>query len=317
MRPPGRTAPIACRQLHVRIGPWNAFTLLSEALPVETPAKDFVMERLRRFLAKHPKEQASAIQATLRYAYARIKQRPVRRLLTGRLAVPRVLHSRSRLYAAHRPDWDFDFDTLPELRSLSDHWVSNNVENNAGDLPRLYALLLNINQVMADGVPGDIAELGVYRGNSAAVLALYGRRHGRSVFLFDTYEGFEARDLTGVDAGQSAAFGDTSLDLVRRNVGDDAVVYVKGYFPDTVTEDIARRHYAVVHLDCDLYAPIKAGLDFFYDRLSPGGIMIIHDYANPCWDGPKRAVDEFLPRIAETLVLIPDKSGTAILRKAR
>ena len=275
------------------------------------------MARLQRFLAKAPRDQARAIKATLQHAYVQIKQRPLRKLLNGGLAVPRVLDSHSRMYVAYRPDWDIDFDAFPELRLLSRNWVSNNVENNAGDLPRLYSLLLNINQVMADGVPGDFAEIGVYRGNSAAVLAHYGRRHGRSLFLFDTYEGFEARDLTGIDAGRSQAFADTTLALVRQNVGDEAVVYVKGYFPATVTEDMAQRRYAVVHLDCDLYAPIKAGLEFFYDRLSPGGILIIHDYANPCWDGAKRAVDEFMPRIAENLVLMPDKSGTAIIRKGR
>ena len=122
--------------------------------------------------------------------------------------------SRSRLYVAYRPDWDIDYDSLPELRMLSGNWVLNNVHNNAGDLPRLYALLLNVNQVMEDGVPGDIAEVGVYRGNSAAVLAHYGKRHGRLIYLFDTYEGFEARDLTGVDAERSRAFGDTSLALI-------------------------------------------------------------------------------------------------------
>jgi hypothetical protein len=276
-----------------------------------------VTGRLQRFLAKPSSDQVSAIKATLHHLYGRIKQTPLRRRLHGSFAAPRVLRSRSRLYMAARPDWDFDFHSLPELLALSDNWVLNNVENNAGDLPRLYALLLNVNQVMEDGVAGDFAEIGVYRGNSAAVLAHYSRRHGRSIFLFDTYEGFEARDLTGGDAHRSKAFTDTSLNLVHQNVGDDAVVYVKGYFPDTVTEDIANRHYAVVHLDCDLYAPIKAGLKFFYDRLSPGGILIIHDYANPCWDGTKRAVDEFMPRISESLVLIPDKSGTAIIRKSR
>jgi hypothetical protein len=284
---------------------------------VDARAKGFGMERLQRFLAKPSKDRTDAIKATLRHAFVQFKERPLRKLLNSGLAVPRVLPSRSRLYVAYRPDWDFDFDSLPELQTLSGNWVLNNVDNNAGDLPRLYALLLNINQVMKDGVPGDIAEIGVFRGNSAAVLAHYGRRHGRSLFLFDTYEGFEARDLTGVDAGRSQAFDDTSLDLVRQNVGDESVVYVKGYFPETVTEDIAQRHYAVVHLDCDLYAPIKAGLEFFYDRLSPGGILIIHDYSNPCWDGAKRAVDEFMPRIAESLVLMPDKSGTAMIRKGR
>jgi O-methyltransferase len=100
-------------------------------------------------------------------------------------------------------------------------------------------------------------------------------------------------------------------------VGEDSVVYVKGYFPETVSADISQRRYAIVHLDCDLYGPMKAGLEFFYDRLSPGGIIIIHDYANPCWKGVKQAVDEFQATIPEGVVVIPDKSGTAIIRKSR
>lgn len=51
--------------------------------------------------------------------------------------------------------------------------------------------------------------------------------------------------------------------------------------------------------------------------LSPGGMLIIHDYANLCWDGPKQAVDEFVLGISECLVLMPDKSGTAVIRKSR
>lgn len=282
---------------------------------METVAHSPGMTRLQRFLAKGPKDQVRAVKATLRHLHARFKERDFHQLLHSSLAAPRVLESQGRLYVAHRPDWDVDFRSLPELHTLCGQWVANNLDNNAGDLPRLYTLLLNINQVMEEGVPGDIAEVGVYRGNSAAVLAHYGRCHNRSLFLFDTYEGFEDRDLIGVDAERSRSFADTTLTMVRQNVGDGSVVYVKGYFPETVTDDIAGRRYAVVHLDCDLYAPIKAGLEFFYDRLSPGGMLVIHDYANPCWDGAKRAVDEFMPRIAENLVLIPDKSGTAIIRK--
>jgi Macrocin-O-methyltransferase (TylF) len=281
------------------------------------PADLDMFGRLNRFIRKPPHEQASAVFATALDLYRQLRSYPTRRLLVGGLAVPKVLSSRHRMYVACRPDWDVDFDCHPELRGLAGDWVSDNLENNAGDLPRLYALLLNVSQVMQEGIPGDFAELGVYRGNSAAVLVRYARRFGRTVFLFDTYQGFAQNDLTGVDEEKQPTFGDTSLGLVQRKLGTDSVVYVAGYFPDTVTKDIADRRYAIVHLDCDLYAPIKAGIAFFYERLSPGGIIIIHDYANPCWEGTKRAVDEFLPHIAESLVLIPDKSGTAIIRKSR
>ena len=238
-------------------------------------------------------------------------------LLTGDMAPPRVLRSQKRLYVAYRPDSDAVFHAHPEMQVLSDKWVADHLANNAGDLPRLYSLALNIKQTLTDGAAGDFAELGVFRGDSAAVLAHYARSHKRTVFLFDTFDGFEARDIVGIDANKGQGFADTSLGWVRQKVGTDSVVFVKGYFPGTVTGEIAARHFAVVHLDCDLYAPIKAGLEFFYPRLSTGGLLIIHDYSGVFWDGVKRAVDEFMIGIPESLILIPDKSGTAMLRRAR
>jgi glycosyltransferase involved in cell wall biosynthesis len=238
-------------------------------------------------------------------------------LTTGRLAPPNVLRSTSRLYVAYRPDSDVEYDTHPELRALSEKWIRNNVFNNAGDLPRLYAVSLNVKQVLTEGVLGDFAELGVYRGNSAAVLAHYARQHNRLVFLFDTFDGFDAGDLTGIDASVSREFHDTSLDLVRENVGDGSVVYVKGHFPGSITDEAAARRFAIVHLDCDLYEPMRAALEFFYPRLSPGGLMILHDYSSVCWVGVKQAIDEYLPKITDSLILIPDKSGTAMIRKTR
>jgi hypothetical protein len=238
-------------------------------------------------------------------------------LLTGDMAPPMVLRSHSRFYVAYRPDSDVVFHAHPELQTLSDKWVADHLINNAGDLPRLYALALNIKRTLADGTVGDFAELGVYRGNSAAVLAHYARLHTRTTFLFDTFEGFEAKDMVGIDANKKQGYDDTSIDFVRQKVGTDSVVYVKGYFPDTVTAAIAAQHFAVVHLDCDMYAPIKAGLEFFYPRLSPGGLLILHDYSGVYWDGVKRAMDEFIAKIPESLILIPDKSGTAMLRRAR
>ena len=231
------------------------------------------------------------------------------------LAPPLVLHSRRRMYVAYRPDCDVVHHLHPELAVLAESWVKHTPKN-SGDLPRLYALAFNIKQIIAEGVPGDFAELGVFRGNSAAVLAHYARQHGRSVFLFDTFEGFAAKDLSRTDANKVRDFAATSVDMAREVAGDSQVVYVKGRFPETVNADTERRQYAVVHLDCDLYEPMIAGLRFFFPRLSPGGLLVIHDYGGAHWDGVKRAVDEFTTGINERLVQLPDKAGTAMLRKS-
>jgi hypothetical protein len=274
--------------------------------------------KLRSFLKKTNRDKAAAIRATIRSRVRRIKHGDDgSSAVTGALALPRVLDARHRLYLAYRPDSDYDFDRHPELRSLSANWIAGNVTNNAGDLPRLYMLAFNIKQVLAEKVLGDFAEVGVYRGNSAAMLAYYGRQERRDVFLFDTFSGFDESDLVGIDGNKGQAFTDTSLALVKKNVGDEGVFYLKGYFPATVTAEVSARRFAIVHLDCDLYEPIKAGMEFFYPRLSPGGLFIVHDYGNPHYDGAKRAVDEYLASTCESVILAADKSGTALIRKSR
>lgn len=277
--------------------------------------------RFVRFTRKPAHEQWQAARATVAHYYrsatGKAKRREDPLLALADFVPPRVFGSQSRFYIAYRPDSDRDFNQHPELHALSERWVRSNFSTTAGDLPRLYALCLNIKQVMADGIAGDFAELGVFRGNSAAVLAHYARQHGRLTFLFDTFDGFAATDLTGVDSNKIRVFDTTSLDLVRQNVGDDRVTYIKGHFPDSITSRAAERSFAVVHLDCDLYKPTRAALEFFYPRLSAGGLIIMHDYSNIYWKGAKQAIDEYMCQITESLILIPDKSGTAMIRKAQ
>jgi SAM-dependent methyltransferase len=279
-----------------------------------------VREKLVRFARKPLPEKRDALKATLRGilgtdAHA-AERRRLRALLTGPHAPPAVLQGHEKFYIAYRPDSDLFFSHYPEIRQLSEKWTKNNTGNNAGDLPRLYALMMNVRQVLTENVVGDIAELGVFQGNSAAVLAHYARIYGRQLLLFDTFGGFDRRDLVGRDGSRQAEFASTSLAYVREFVGDDNVHYVRGWFPESIPPDLYASRFCLVHIDCDLYKPMKAGLEFFYERLSPGGLLIIHDYVNPFWEGIKRAVDEFCGRIPERPVVFGDKSGTAMIRKS-
>lgn len=222
-------------------------------------------------------------------------------------------------YLTYQPDSHAGFHQHPEFADLFERFIRHNRLNNAGDSTRLWAFILNIKQVLADKVPGDLAELGVWRGNTAAILGHFAAKSGRRAYLFDTYEGFDRRDLRGIDAGKSLEFNDTSLDLVREVIGaaQTSCEFVKGYFPASVTA--AHRHcrFAIASLDCDLYEPMKAGLDFFYPRMPRGALLLVHDYSNPSWSGAKQAVDEFCQEYGEHPVLMPDKSGSALIRKTR
>jgi hypothetical protein len=190
-----------------------------------------------------------------------------------------------------------------------------NQQNNAGDLPRYYFFRLVFDQLQKEGIRGDVAELGVYRGNTAALMAEFARRLNVNVYLLDTFEGFSADDLVNLDAKQPMQFADTSLDAVGSLVGERNVKFIRGHFPDTETQIPSDALFSLVHLDCDLGEPFLAGLRFFYPRMIPGGFLVMHDYSNLYWKGAEQAIDTFFADKVEKVIPIPDKSGTAVIRK--
>jgi hypothetical protein len=272
--------------------------------------------RLLRFGRKSPRDRWRALRATLRQM---LRPTPAARSvarLRGLAGPVAAFQTGAPLYLAGRPDSDIDAGWHPELPGLLDRWLHDNFANNAADLVRFYALAFNLKQLLAEGIQGDCAELGVFRGNSASLIAHYARQAGKTTYLFDTFAGFAADDLDGaVPASVLDAFDDTSLDRVARLVGHTGVVFCQGRFPDSIPPGLQAARFCFAHIDCDLYGPARAALDFFYPRLHPGGMLVLHDYANPHWPGIRRAADEFLADRPERLVLLPDKSGSAALRK--
>jgi len=214
-----------------------------------------------------------------------------------------------------RPEFHRTFKKFPGYKYLFKGWVAGKHNDNCGDLARFYFIYENVRHVLGESILGDLVELGVHRGNSAKILAELGRAAGRHLFLFDTFAGFDERDLHGIDGARPAQFSDTSVERVQRLVGTDHVTYVKGFFPDSLNLTTLPERLAVAHIDCDLYDPMKAGLECFYPRLSPGGLLIMHDYGSGYWPGATNAIDEFFADKPERPVLMPDRSGSAVVRK--
>jgi SAM-dependent methyltransferase len=264
-----------------------------------------LIKKISNWLAQPPAQRRRKLRAKL-------DQLLLGRRLAAQAASP-------ALYVAHQPDSYSTFGAHPEFDELYRKFSAHNRPNNSGDSARLWSLILNCKQVMGDGIPGDFAELGVWRGNTAAVLAHFAAAHQRQVDLFDTFSGFDSNDIVGIDANKPMVFGDTSMKMVREVIGANQGIcnFVPGYFPGTLTDLHRSKQYAVVSLDCDLYEPMKAGLDFFYSRLAPGGILFLHDYSSLHWNGAKLAVDEFCKTSGEFIVLMPDKAGSAFLRRSR
>lgn len=158
---------------------------------------------------------------------------------------------------------------------------------------------------------GALAEVGVYRGVTSKII--HALAPDRKFYLFDTFEGFPVKDL---EIEKDNRFKDTNKELVKKTIGNMDNVYLRpGYFPET-TSGLENEVFAFVMLDVDLYAPTLAGLKFFYDRLSPGGYIFLHDYNSPesNWS-VSRAADEFMADKPESIICIPDSCGSALICK--
>src|SRR6266550_5061352 len=163
------------------------------------------------------------------------------------------------------------------------------------DITRRDMLVLLLRTILTKSIPGDMAELGVYKGVTARLIHHFVPE--RELFLFDTFKGFTDRgsqeefSATG-HVVEGARFSDTSLEHVKRLVSpsNERVHFIKGYFPDSIPEHVKGRTFAFVHLDADLYEPSLAGLKFFYPRMAHQGMIVVHDYN--AWPGARLAVDE-------------------------
>lgn len=179
------------------------------------------------------------------------------------------------------------------------------------DPVRYGTVLLALEQIEKEQIAGALAECGVYRGTMSQFL----HKHAptRLLYLFDTFEGFDPRDVEGT---QDERFRDTSAELVRSAFGSaDTIVIRQGYFPESA-KGLSEERFAFVMIDFDKYRPILAALDFFYPRMHRGGYVVLHDYNSTESDyGCFRAATEFLASKPERLITIPDKWGSALFRK--
>lgn len=183
---------------------------------------------------------------------------------------------------------------------------------------RVATMRLLAEQIREEGIPGDVAELGVFRGDFAELI--HTAFPDRTIHLFDTFEGFPAQDVKieleqRFSRARIGDFSDTEEELVRKRLGESEQVAIhKGYFPSTFC-NCTEKTFAFVSIDADLYAPTAAALPLFWERLSPGGVLLIHDVNSTQFSGAGKAVREFCRGRGLLPMPISDLHGSVVLRK--
>lgn len=190
-------------------------------------------------------------------------------------------------------------------------------------MQRLTSLQRCVETVLAEDVPGDLVECGVWRGGASilmrAVLSAYGDEK-RSVWLCDSFEGVPPPDTAHYEADKGIKLhraagvlavpqAQVKSNFERYGLLDGRVRFIPGWFKDTL-QDAPIDRISVLRLDGDLYESTIQALDALYPRLSSGGFCIIDDYH--AIDACRQAVADY--RTAHGITAqIEEIDGTGVL----
>ena len=194
---------------------------------------------------------------------------------------------------------------------------------------RLLALRDAVRYIVHAGIPGDIAECGVWRGGNlmaaAETLTALGESK-RTLWGYDTFTGMPEpgadRDAFGVSARehaarhgsggpgwQAASEAEVSANLVE--TGYARFRLIAGRVEATIPEHAPNR-LALLRLDTDWHDSTKHTLTHLYPRLSAGGVLIIDDYGY--WDGARKAVDDYFREQPVFLARV-DSTGRLVVKR--
>jgi Macrocin-O-methyltransferase (TylF) len=180
---------------------------------------------------------------------------------------------------------------------------------------RLDNLHRAIDDVLTRGVAGDLIEAGAGMGGATIFMRamLKARRvTDRKVWVADSFEGFpkpnpelypQDRHMDVGPMGAAYSIDAAKGRFARYGLLDDQVEFLKGWFKDTFPKAPIEK-LAILRIDADLYESTTDALRILYDRVSPGGWIIVDDYG--AYKSCKGAVDDFRQnqKISEELHVI-------------
>ncbi|MEV7387081.1 TylF/MycF family methyltransferase [Streptomyces sp. NPDC091215] len=206
-----------------------------------------------------------------------------------------------------------------EVRNEGRDWPAN--AHTMIGIKRLDNIQQCVEDVLANDIPGDLAETGVWRGGACILMRGILRAHDvrdRTVWVADSFQGIPDVGTDGYPGDQRMALHRhnsvlaVSEEEVRRNFRnydllDEQVRFLPGWFKDTLPSAPIDA-LAVLRMDGDLYESTRDTLTNLYPKVSVGGYVIVDDYmmCPPCKD----AVDEYRAKFDITDELIEiDRDG--------
>lgn len=179
------------------------------------------------------------------------------------------------------------------------------------------------------GLPGHVFEFGVFKGASLIRLAsfrqLFEAEQSRRIVGFDAFGRFPTEGLSleadrafitrFEQAGGDGLAQETLLALLQRK-GFSNIDLVAGNVMQTLPQYLAEHpetRIAYLHLDMDVKEPTELALELLYERVVPGGLIVLDDYGTVA--GETDAVDAFVKARGLRLEKLPHYLAPSFIRK--
>jgi len=175
----------------------------------------------------------------------------------------------------------------------------------------LWALVLRTNSLR-----GSVAEIGVWRGGTAAILAAASKQANaeQPIHLFDTFSGVVKASEDQDTLYRGGEHADTSesvvVELMTRLQLNNFQIH-SGVFPDNTGLTLPK-HIRCCHVDVDTYGSAKSCMDFVWPRITIGGVLVFDDYGFWGCEGVTELLDKESP---DNSLLIHNLNGHGILVK--
>lgn len=201
---------------------------------------------------------------------------------------------------------------------------------------RIFFLIKAINYIHLNNVAGDFVECGVWRGGNLILFQKMINKFNfkKKIYAYDTFQGMtqpleidrklnngpSAKDLMSKelkDENKSNIHCYSSLNQVINNFkkntkNEKNLTCIKGAVEKTLRDKKnLPKKISILRLDTDFYESTKIELEILFPLLENNGILIIDDYG--CWQGAKKAVDEFFFKKKFTMFKI-DITGRFIIK---
>jgi O-methyltransferase len=157
---------------------------------------------------------------------------------------------------------------------------------------------------------GNFAECGVFRGGTALMLArVIAETTEKKLRLFDSFAGLSAEDNRYDNHYKKGDFVAPRAHLESLLAAHSTRIEIReGWIPDTFI-GLESERFALAHIDVDLFQPTLDSCQFFYHRMTSGGVLLFDDYGFPACRGEKEAVDLFFSDKPEPVITLPSGQG--------